>query len=376
MKFGQPEYLSLDQLLLDPNNYRFLDMKEYVRAEPTRYHEETVQKNSYSLIQREGQDELRALKESIQTNGYVPLETLVVRPYLYKSDSYVVVEGNRRVAAMRWLMQDKAAGAAIEQSLADNFNKIPAIVIDPNSPDYDNLQHIMMGLRHVSGIKQWGGYQRARLIVELVDDQGTPISEAAKSISMSSHEATRRYRAFKALEQMRQDEEFGQYYTPKMYRLFHEAVAQPKVRQWLAWDEESLRFTNEDHLYEFYRLLVPYKPDDDEEEDKEPGDARKPKIQTYEDVRNLKEILGDADAEESLLDPKQSFADALALAKAATTIKLMPRLKAAHQALDKLPVDVLKKLPQKDIKHMQDLYGALKERLADWTKLTGKKMKL
>jgi hypothetical protein len=375
MKFSQPEYLRLDQLLLDPNNYRFLDMKDYVRAEPTRYHEDSVQKKSFSLIERDGQEELRALKESIQTNGYVPLETLVVRPYLYKPDAYVVVEGNRRVAALRWLMQDKAAGAAVDQHLIESFNKIPAIIIDPNSPDFENLQHVMMGLRHVSGIKQWGGYQRARLIVELVDEQGSPMNEAAKSISMSSHEATRRYRAYKALEQMQQDEEFGQYCNPKMYRLFHEAVAQPKVRLWLGWDEDSSRFTNEDHLHEFYKLLVPYKPDDDEE-DKEPGDSREPKIKTYEDVRNLKEILGDPDAEESLLDPKQSFADALALAKAATTIKLIPRLKAAQQALDKLPVDVLKKLPQKDMKHMQQLYSALKERLTDWTKLTGKKMKL
>jgi hypothetical protein len=175
---------------------------------------------------------------------------------------------------------------------------------------------------------------------------------------------------------MQKDEEFGQYCYPKMYRLFHEAVAQPKVRVWLGWDEDSCRFTNEEHLREFYKLLVPYKPDDDEDEDTEPGDSREPKIKTYEDVRNLREILGDSDAEESLLDPKQSFADALALAKASAAVKLIPKLKAAQQALDKLPVEVLKKLPQKDIKHMQELYAALKERLTDWTKLTGKKIKL
>ena len=368
----QPQYLRIEQLLLDPNNYRFLDMKEYVRADPARLHEKSVQDRARRLIELDGYDELRALKESIQANGYVPIEALVVRPYPRKKGLYVVVEGNRRVAAIRWIIEDEEAGVPVPQELLDSFNRLPAIILDPSASSYENLRRVLMGLRHVSGIKEWGGFQRARLIVELVDEQGFSISDAAKAIGMSSHEAKRRYRAFKALEQMQRDEEFGPYAMPKMYRLFHEAVAQPKVREWLGWDEDRFEFTHEDHRREFYKLLIPYAPEDEEEMPR----AREPKIRTYKDVRSLKEILGDVEAEESLLDPDQTLADALAIARTATSSNWLPRLRAALQALDRISVPELKNLTYNAIQPMLELYNALKERLEDWEKLTGNRLEL
>ena len=216
--------LSIDRLLLDPNNYRFFDMPQYASVDPKRIHENTVQQKAETLVELDGKDELRSLKESIETNGYVPLESLVVRPYDFQDDRYVVVEGNRRVKAIRWLLDDCKGGSPIPQSLVDSFNKLPVIKL-ASSDENESIQKIIMGLRHVSGIKQWGGYQRARLIVEMVDKHGYVISEGAKVIGMSPREALRRYRAFKALEQMQQDDEFGDYSSPNMYRLFHEAVS-------------------------------------------------------------------------------------------------------------------------------------------------------
>jgi len=368
----QPIHLDIEQLLLNPNNYRFLDMKEYVRVDPRRFHEERVQNRAWSLIELDGSDELRALKESIQANGYVPLEALVVRPYPYQENKYVVVEGNRRVAAMVWLIRDQEAGAAVSQELVDSFNQLPAIVLDPDAPEYENLQHVLMGLRHVSGIKEWGGYQRARLVVELVDEQRLAISDAAKAIGMTSHEATRRYRAFKALEQMQQDEEFGPQARPEMYRLFHEAVAQPKVKEWLGWDEDIFAFTNEDQRNEFYKLLIPYTPGDEEELPR----AHEPKMRTYKDVRNLKDILGDVHAEETLLDPEQSLVDALAVVRASASAHWVPRVRAALGALGQIPVETLKNLSVDDIEPLRELYRALKERLQDWMKLTDIELEL
>ena len=368
----QPTNLKLEQLLLDPNNYRFLDMKEYVRVDPKRFHEKSVQDKAQRLVELDGYDELRALKESIQANGYVPIEALVVQPYSYKDDLYVVIEGNRRVAAMRWLIRDQQAGAPVSQELLDSFSQLPAIILDPDFADFENLRHVLLGLRHVSGIKEWGGYQRARLVVEVVDEQGLAISDAARAIGMTTHEAKRRYRAFKALDQMQRDEEFGLQAKPEMYRLFHEAVAQPKVREWLGWEEDRFEFTHEDNKREFYKLLIPYTPGDEEEVPR----AREPKIRTYKDVRSLKEILGDVEAEESLLDPEQSLADALAVTRAAAASNWLPRLKAALRALDQIPVETLKNLSPEDIGPLQELYFALKERLNDWMKLTENRLEL
>jgi hypothetical protein len=364
--------VKLGQLLLDPNNYRFLDMQEHTRVDPARFHEDSVQDRAQKLIEKDGFDELRALKESIQTNGYIPIEALVVRTYRQGTDKFVVVEGNRRVAAMRWLMRDRSGGVSVSEELIKSFDELPVIPLDPESQDFEDLQHVLMGLRHVSGIKEWGGYQRAKLVVELVDEHQLPLADAAKRIGMSSSEAKRRYRAYKALDQMQKDEEFGSYVTARLYPLFHEAVAQPKVRDWLSWEENRLQFGNTERRRQFYLLLIPFKPDDDEEMPR-PLD---PKIRTYADVRSLAEVLDNEEAEESLLDLAQPFADALAIAKASTSPNWLPRLKAAHQALDRISVPTLKNLAPEAIQPMLDLYRALRERLDDWGKLTGNQVTL
>jgi hypothetical protein len=368
----KPGEVGLDKLLLDPNNYRFFDMDKYIEVAQNRIHEGTVQQRAEDLVRLDGREELRALKESIEANGYIPVETLVVKPYEFKEGLFVVVEGNRRVAAMRWLKQDSIGGSPVSNNLINSFDKLPAIVLEGGEENTKTIQHILMGLRHVSGIKQWGGYQRAKLVVELVDEFGLSLGEAAKQIGMSAHEATRRYRALKALEQMQNDEEFGALADPKMYRLFHEAVSVVKVKEWLGWDGDEYKFADEDNLESFYKLLAPHSP----EEEEEAARAREPKIRTYLDVRNLKEIIGNIEAEECLLDPDKSFNEALAVAKASTAPNWNPRIQAANQTLRKMPTSILKSLSLTDIAPLKELYDLLKETLSDWIKLTDNKLEL
>jgi hypothetical protein len=369
MEYSTKE-VRLDQLLLDPNNYRFLDMEDFSMVAQNRIHESSVQDRAERLIRLDGKDELRALKESIEVNGYIPVEILIVKPYAFKKGLFVVVEGNRRVAAMRWLKEDCEGGSPIPEKLIKSFDKLPAMVLKDGEEETKSLQHILMGLRHVSGIKQWGGYQRAKLVVELVDDLGLSINVAAKQIGMSSHEASRRYRALKALEQMQKDEEFGGFSDPKMYRLFHEAISVVKVKEWLGWDEEENTFTNVEGLEKFYKLLIPNTPEDEEELPR----AHEPKIRTYLDVRDLRDIIGNVEAEECLFDPNRSFHEALAVAKASATPNWAPRIKAAIQTLQKMPTSTLKGLSAEEIVPLKELYAQLSETLSDWEKLTDKKM--
>jgi len=359
--------VSIEKLLLDPNNYRFLDLDDYVKVVANRIHEESVQNRSVDLIKKDGRDELRALKESIEINGYINIEALVLKPYEHNPDLFVVVEGNRRVAAMKWLKNDREAGSEIPMTLIESFNSISAIILDTTDENYDQIQHILIGVRHVSGIKQWGGYQRAKLLVELVEENGFSVSEAAQRIGMSPNEALRRFRAFKALEQLANDDEFGSYTDPKMYRLFHEAVSVVKIKEWLGWDESEFKFTNEEELKKYYKLLIPIFPEDDDE----PARSEPPKIKTYQDVRNLREILGNEDAETSLYNPNQSYSEALAIAKATRGPVWLPKIKSAIQALDNLPTNALKNLTAEESELLIKMYSKAKERLDDWKTLTG-----
>jgi hypothetical protein len=112
------------------------------------------------------------------------------------------------------------------------------------------------------------------------------------------------------------------------------------------------------------------------EEEEEAGRARDPKIRTYLDVRDLREILGNIEAEECLFDPDRSFSDALAVAKASATLNWTPRIQAALQTLNKMPVTTLKALTPHDVRPLCDLFTVLKGTLNDWEKLTRNKLEL
>ena len=68
--------LSLAELLLDPNNYRFQASEDFVRVRDERIPEPTVQARAELRLR---DDSLRTLKASILSNGFVPIERLVVR---------------------------------------------------------------------------------------------------------------------------------------------------------------------------------------------------------------------------------------------------------------------------------------------------------
>lgn len=308
----EEDTIPVSQLLLDPNNFRFQDEDGWVRADPDRFAEPSVQERAAKRIRGEG---LVELKNSIISNGFLPVERLVVRLYKHTQgdspDLYLVLEGNRRLAALQWIKQDHDAGAKIPENVVDVLDAVPVIVI--KSEDDVGTYLAIMGIRHVGGIKQWGGYQRAKLVADLRDLHGYDTTEVADRLGMTKHEVNRRYRALKALQQMQEDEEFADYASSSMYPIFHEAVSLPIVRSWLAWDDGGMAFENEENLHQFYALITP-SHENDEDESLDTGTP--PKITNYSQVRELRSILSKAEATQLLLDPTSSFSEALAIAKA------------------------------------------------------------
>ncbi len=302
------DYLPISQLLLDPNNYRFQDTEDWVRADPTRLGEESVQQRAYTRIKPEGINEL---VRSIITNGFLPIERLVVRKYRdgNKGDRFLVLEGNRRLAALRQIQEHNDQGVPTPPEVLEVLDAVPVVVVDPE----DQAIHTsLMGIRHVGGIKQWGGYQRAKLVTELKDEHNLSSGEVADRLGMTAHEVNRRYRAFKALEQMLADEEYAEFGSSKMYPIFHEAVSVPQIKEWLKWDDVAYEFKDIDSTHQFYDLIVGHQEEGDDGADL----VTPPKISSYSEVRELKSIIKDEQAFESLLDPRQSWSDAIALAKA------------------------------------------------------------
>ena len=346
-------------LLLDPNNYRFQDAKDYVSAARGRFAEASVQNRASARLRDEG---LAELKNSIMQNGFLPFERIVVRPF--DDDYYLVVEGNRRVAALKWIVQDYDAGVEIDPELVAVLDALPVIAV-PDAPESDALALSLMGVRHVGGVRQWGGYQRAKLVTELRDDFDQDTGDVAARLGMTAHEVNRRYRAYKALLQMMEDEEYEDVAEPDMYSLFHEAVSSTTVKEWLGWSNETLRFTNAEALRQFYSLITPGSSE-------EGGVNRPAKISSYQGVRELREILPVPEARRQLLDPDATMADALALAKADDLARSWAtQVAEAVAALKSVGALELRRLPEEELSSIKDLALLAQELLATHALLTG-----
>lgn len=348
-------------LLLDPNNYRFQDLENYVEAADERFAEESVQKKAYQRLREE--EGVPELKNSIIRNTYVPVERIVVRPYGHGTDKYVVIEGNRRTAAVKWILEDYATGVSITQATLDSISELPVVVVEENGPD-EVFRASLMGIRHVSGIKQWGGYQRAKLVAHMRDALGLGTAEVADRLGMGAPEVNRRYRAYKALRQMQENEEFSAHAVPGMYALFHEAVSLPAVKGWLNWNDTEAKFLDEENLVTFYELITPREDDD--------GKLHDPKISSYSQVRELRAVLDKPEAKRILLDPSRSFHEAVAIAKQEEFSRLwISEVSEAMVALTALEIKELKKLEPEQLGILKSLKALIEERLSDYKALTG-----
>ena len=311
----KPHNIAHDKLLLDPNNYRFHDLADYKTVtNPKRYGESGVQDRARYLLESTESFELEALKESIRTNGYVPLEQIVVEKFdkdENKSCRYLVIEGNRRVAAVRSLLKESIEGALdIPADKLESIKNLPAIEVIGSKDERKEYRQTLMAIRHIAGIREWGPYQQAKLVAELYDDEEHQFTRVAQRIGISAREVGRRYRASKALQQMEDDEEFGEYATPRLYSFFHEAVSQPKVRQWLGFSDDTFLAENDESRRAFYELLSPRQLE---------GEMLPPKLQNANrQVRQLKDIVDKVAPLKILLDPERPFEEAVRAADTET----------------------------------------------------------
>ena len=337
--------IPLNQLLLDPNNYRLQDSSEFVEIPRERFKLEAVQKGTRTRLEAEG---LKELKRSIKSNGFLPIERIVVAKYSDKPKLYYVIEGNRRAAALRSLEAAKADGADIPAALDKVFKGVPCILVD-DEDEFPCFKETLMGIRHVGGIREWGGYQRAKLIADLINVRDLEPSDVADRLGLSLQEVNRRYRAFSALKQMAENEDFAEHANADLYPIFHEALAIPGVRSWLGWDGEDLEFTDEENLSEFYQLITPQK-------DEENGKDLPPKLGSYGDVRELKRILNNEQAKGYLLDPDRTFLDALTIArKDEISKKWKSSIIEASNALKSIGALDVEKMDKSEIKSIEDL---------------------
>ncbi len=354
--------ISIEKLIIDPNNYRFLDLSQWTRRQKNRYHNQPVQDATIKLLESVARYNLNELRKSFLANGYVRFERIVVTPYNCAEGYFLVVEGNRRIAAIKTLLRDNNEGViTLTEEQVKDFSIIPVAILDPEEQGLIAAERVIMGIRHIAGPQEWGAYQQAYLILQLVDEEGKDFDEIARHLNLSAMDTRRRYRAIRALKAMQNDEMYSKAAKPEYYRLFNELISLPKVREFFSWDNETATFNDEDSARQFFELIEPLESD------------ISAKLKTYIDVRKLRGIIGNSNAEAELLDPEQPLSVAIAKSQPELGVQEAPDLineaKRFNKVLNEAQIEALTSISEEDIRFLEELISLISSRIEQYQKL-------
>ena len=143
---------------------------------------------------------------SIANNGYFRHEPLFVAR---ENGRLIVVEGNRRLAAVR-LLRDKALRTKIKATdlpdisdeLHKNLEQLPVVISEREKV----WQYV--GFKHINGPQPWQSYAKAQYIAWLHNDLKVPLDEIASSIGDRHWTVRRLYRGLMVLRQAQRTGEF------------------------------------------------------------------------------------------------------------------------------------------------------------------------
>jgi hypothetical protein len=222
-------YASITELNLDPLNPR-LGRENTGR--------DVSQEKVLALMQDWTLEELAV---SFIENGFWAQEALiVVKEKLYGSVTDVVVEGNRRLAALR-LLALAVAGKAIsrkwDEIIANKkisptlFAKVPYLV----ARSRDEVD-AFLGFRHVTGIKEWRPAEKAEFIAKLIEKRELSYDDVRKKIGSKTPTVRQHYISYRLLLQMEDREDIALEKVEKKFSVLYLSLRTEGVQKYLQID--------------------------------------------------------------------------------------------------------------------------------------------
>lgn len=225
------QFATLDDLYLDPTNPR-LGRNNTGRDVP--------QEKVLELMQTWTLDELA--QSYLEGGGFWTHEALlVVEEELYGKPRLIVVEGNRRLAALIFLKRaylgqetSKKWAGIVEgtDQPPDLFERIPYLKAD----DRQDIE-TFLGFRHVTGIKEWKPAEKAEFIAKLIDERGLSYEEVRRKIGSKTPTVRQLYIAYRLLLQVENSvEEIPPERYKRRFSVMYLSLRTPGVQKYLDLD--------------------------------------------------------------------------------------------------------------------------------------------
>lgn len=243
--------VKLSQIYFDPNNPR-LQTPDKQKVSDNRILEKSIQNSCLDEIKKEVG--IKDLTESIRNSGFWTVDRIVLRPL--NRDKYVVIEGNRRVAALQTLEDAHVHGTiTLPPKICEGIKEFEALIYQGRNPD---IAWIIQGFRHSPGIKKWEPYPLSMFLAKFEEESKKSPSDIASIFGMKTSEVTHSIRSFYGFEDAKKDEEYGDEVSPEKFGHFNEVIFVKKdFQNWLGWDDKKRKFKNKENLKKYISWSVP-----------------------------------------------------------------------------------------------------------------------
>jgi hypothetical protein len=184
---------------------------------------------------------LDELADSMLERGFFSEEPLLTIPD--DPGHRVVVEGNRRLAAVKLLLEPESRAAVNRTEHWDRLAEAMAQRREELDPlptfEYASREELLdyLGYRHVTGVVPWTAEAKARHIVRLVS-RGQSFRDVARAIGSRQDAVRRQFAAWSALEQAAKAEENVDQ-VERFFGVFYRALQSPSIRRYIRLKEPS-----------------------------------------------------------------------------------------------------------------------------------------
>jgi len=189
--------------------------------------------------------DLLPIAQSMADNGYFVEEPLIVIPK--PKDTFIVIEGNRRLAALKLLTNPELRRITRDRKIWENLAKraralghdlIEAPVIVHSSRD--ELTAIL-GFRHITGILKWDPLSKARFINLLIEQKGekADFAELAREIGSRRHTVRDNYVAYRLYIQARDQFDIDTRNLEKNFGVFYRALSSAPILDFIRLKKEK-----------------------------------------------------------------------------------------------------------------------------------------
>lgn len=186
---------------------------------------------------------LEELATSFLESGFWPHEAvLCIAEEVDGDDRLVVVEGNRRIAALMRLERTYEGTESsrkwrqlIEETARPNelFERVPYILLESRS-QIDSF----LGFRHVTGIKEWAPPQKAAFIAKLIEESNLGYRDVMRKIGSRTDTVERNYIAFCILRQIEELENFETTVVEERFSVLFLSLRNSSVRRFIGVEQK------------------------------------------------------------------------------------------------------------------------------------------